>query len=86
LTEKTQGERADLTSRQNVGRLEKIAKQHGVSSRTIERDAKFAKAVDKLSPEEKAEVLAGKSEKTKMETPGEMIRSGCLSPLNPPLS
>jgi hypothetical protein len=33
---------------------ERLAKEYGVSPRTIERDAKFAEAVDKLSPEENA--------------------------------
>jgi ABC-type xylose transport system substrate-binding protein len=46
---------------------EKVAKQHHVSPDTVKRAEKFADAVDKLSPEEKAEVLAGKSGKTKQE-------------------
>jgi predicted DNA-binding transcriptional regulator YafY len=46
---------------------EKIAQETGVSARTVKRDVQFASAVNKLSPEEKAEVLAGKSGKTKQE-------------------
>jgi hypothetical protein len=45
----------------------KLAEKHGVSTATIKRDADFAKAVDQLSAEEKAKVLAGKSDKTKQE-------------------
>jgi len=56
LTEKEQGKRTDTTSGQNVPKLEEIAKKHGVSSRTIKRDAKFAEAVDKLPPEEKGDI------------------------------
>lgn len=46
---------------------EKIAEQHHVSPATVKRAEKFAEAVDKLSPEEKTEVLAGRSDKTKQE-------------------
>jgi hypothetical protein len=46
---------------------EKIANQHGISKKTIERDAKFAQALENLPPDEKKEVLAGKSMKTKKE-------------------
>jgi len=53
-----------------VGASEKLAKEYGVSSKTIERDAEFAKAVDKMNPEEKTEVLAGTSGKTKQEIKG----------------
>jgi len=74
LTDKQPGERTDLTSRQSGARLKSIAKEHGVSSRTIERDAKFAEAVDKLPEEERKEVLAGKSRKTKKEVMGIMER------------
>ena len=49
---------------------EKLAKEYGVSSKTIERDAEFADAVDQLPPEEKAEVLTGKTKKTKGELTG----------------
>lgn len=38
---------------------EKIAKEHHVSPATVKRAEKFAAAVDKLSPEEKKEVLEG---------------------------
>jgi hypothetical protein len=49
---------------------EKLAEQDHVSPATVKRAEKFADAVDKLPPEEKAEVLAGKSEKTKQEIKG----------------
>ncbi len=67
--EKKQGERTDLTSDQNDQKstAEKIAQETGVSAPTIRRDAQFAEAVDKLPPEEKKKVLAGKSKKTKKE-------------------
>ena len=45
----------------------KLAKEYGVSERTIRRDAKFAEAVDKLPTEEKARVLSGKSPRAKSE-------------------
>ena len=45
---KKQGQRTDLTSRQNVGSATstKLATNYGVTSRTIERDGQFARAVD----------------------------------------
>lgn len=49
--EKQQGARTDLTSRQNGGKLltaEKLAEQYKVSAHTVERDGKFADAIDKL--------------------------------------
>lgn len=49
---------------------EKIGKQHGVSSRTVERAEKFADGLDNISkvePEMKQEILHGKSEFTKQE-------------------
>ena len=49
--EKQQGKRTDLTSGQNVQKMEtreKLAEQHKVSSKTIQRDEKFALAVDKI--------------------------------------
>ena len=49
---KRQGERTDLTSAQNVLKFntaEEIGKQYGVSKATIERDAEFSKAVDKVA-------------------------------------
>lgn len=51
---------------QNDGQLrgktsQRLAEEYGVSSATIERDARFAKAVDKLAPEDKASVLNGTS-------------------------
>ena len=51
-SKKRQGARTDLTSGQNVQKLdtaEKIGKQYGVSKATIERDAEFSKAVDKVA-------------------------------------
>jgi len=35
---------------------EKLAKEYGVSPKTIQRDAKFAREVDKLPPEEKQDI------------------------------
>jgi hypothetical protein len=40
---------------------ESLAKEYGVSSRTIKRDGDFAMGVEKLSPSLKKEVLAGKT-------------------------
>jgi hypothetical protein len=51
----------------SIRTAEKIAEQHHVSPATVKRAEKFAEAVDKLPPEEKAEVLAGKSGKTRQE-------------------
>lgn len=50
-SKKRQGARTDLTSGQNVQKLstaEEIGKQYGVSKATIERDADFSEAVDKV--------------------------------------
>jgi hypothetical protein len=49
---------------------ERIGQETGVSASTIKRDAKFAEALDKLPSEEKVEILAGKSKKTKKEIIG----------------
>lgn len=46
---------------------ERMAEEHGVSEKTIRRDAEFAEAVDQLPDEEKKEVLSGKSKRTKKE-------------------
>ena len=46
---------------------EAVAEQFGVSEKTIRNDADFSVGVDQLPPEEKAEVLAGKSNRTKRE-------------------
>jgi hypothetical protein len=43
---KKQGERTDLTSRQNGKKLNSLAKEYGVSERTIQRDGAFAKEVE----------------------------------------
>lgn len=51
---KKQGARTDLTSRQNDGKsqstAQKIANDHGVSERTIERDGQFATNIETLKP------------------------------------
>ncbi|MDV3002600.1 MAG: hypothetical protein N5P05_004255 (plasmid) [Chroococcopsis gigantea SAG 12.99] len=55
--EKSQGERSDLTSGQNVQKLDKqelttaqnIATLHGVNEKTIRRDGKYAEAIDTLT-------------------------------------
>lgn len=57
-------------SRKHENTAKKLAKEYGVSESTIYRDAKFAKAVDKLPQEEKQEILSGKSKKTKQEIMG----------------
>lgn len=44
---------------------ERLAEKHGVSEKTIRLDAEFAQAVDQLPQDDKAKVLAGKSELTK---------------------
>jgi hypothetical protein len=54
------------TSTEAEGRTrEKVAEKHGVSARTVQNDADFAEAVDKLKPMEKEAVLAGTSGETK---------------------
>jgi hypothetical protein len=58
----------------------KLAKEYGVSPRTIERDAEFAAKVDTLPPEEKAEILTGKVKKTKGEITGK--KSSTTTPLD----
>lgn len=76
LQEKSQGKRSDLTSGQNVQKLqiestaEKLAKEYGVSDKTIIRDAQFAEGLEILAnenPELKKEVLAGTSKITKQD-------------------
>lgn len=52
LAEKKQGERKDLTSGQNDQKSETadiLAKEYNVAPKTIRRDAKFARAVDKIA-------------------------------------
>lgn len=46
---------------------EKVAKKHGVGRATVERDVKFAEAVDALPKEDAEIVLSGKSGMTKSE-------------------
>lgn len=53
-----------------ISTAEKIARQTGVSARTIKRDAKFATEVEKLPAEEKAQALSGKVAKSTVVTPG----------------
>jgi hypothetical protein len=53
--EKKQGQRTDLTSGQNDQKLEtreKLAIQHKVSAKTIQRDEKYAESVDKIAGED----------------------------------
>jgi hypothetical protein len=50
--EKKQGQRTDLTSGQNDQKLEtreKLALQHKVSAKTIQRDEKYAESIDKIA-------------------------------------
>jgi hypothetical protein len=50
--EKKQGERTDLTSGQDVlklGTQERLAEQHKVSAKTIQRDAKYAEGLNKFA-------------------------------------
>jgi hypothetical protein len=53
--EKKQGQRTDLTSGQNDQKLEtreKLAIQHKVSAKTIQRDEKYAESIDKIAGED----------------------------------
>ncbi|MEO1652455.1 MAG: hypothetical protein AAFU64_02825 [Bacteroidota bacterium] len=53
--EKQQGKRSDLTSGQNVQKLEtreKLAKEYKVSAKTIQRDEKYALAIDRLAQQD----------------------------------
>jgi hypothetical protein len=51
----------------NGSTAETLGDKHGVSADTIKRDAAFAAALDKLSPEERATILAGASGMTREE-------------------
>ena len=62
----------------------KLAVEYGVSERTIYNDAKLHRALSKLPPAEKAEVLAGKSDKTKAEITGGKSKSKDIPKLGPP--
>ncbi|HEY0652248.1 MAG TPA: hypothetical protein VGD65_03930 [Chryseosolibacter sp.] len=71
LQEKSQGQRTDLTSGQNVKKSEgettaaRLGAEFNVSERTIIRDAEFAKGIDKLEEEKpglRREILSGKSD------------------------
>lgn len=55
---------------QNVSLIQiapKIAKEHHVNPKTVQRAGKFAQSVDKMTPQERRDVLSGKSGKTKKE-------------------
>lgn len=57
LEKKENGQRGPEKLGQNdqaFGTAEKIAKQTGVSEKTVRRNAQFAQAVDKMTPEERA--------------------------------
>jgi hypothetical protein len=65
---KKQGKRSDLTSGKSCTKsdtAEKIAKDSGVSPRTVKNDAKFAEAADATG--ETAAVIAGTSKKSRKE-------------------
>ncbi|MCZ7405390.1 MAG: ParB/RepB/Spo0J family partition protein [Candidatus Methanoperedens sp.] len=64
------GIRQKIERGETISSSDKLAKEYGVSARTIERDVEFAEAVDKMSPEEKSDVLSGKQKKTKGELTG----------------
>ncbi|MEM7385134.1 MAG: hypothetical protein AAF514_09340, partial [Verrucomicrobiota bacterium] len=46
---------------------QKVAKQTGVSEKTVKRDAQFAEAVETLGPEKEKEIMAGKRKEPKSE-------------------
>ena len=55
----------NTSNRQNVGLT--LAEAHNVTPRTIERDAKFAEALDKVDAETRRQVLARESDLTKQQ-------------------
>lgn len=59
------GDRKSSGQNDHLKTSEILAEQFGVSEKTIRRDAAFAKAVDELSPERQAAVLAGKEKLSK---------------------
>lgn len=78
LQEKSQGQRNDLTSGQNVKKSEvvgettaaKLGAEFNVSERTIVRDADFARGIDRLEeemPGQRQQILSGKSNLTKQD-------------------
>ena len=76
LAEKSQGKRSDLTSGQNVQKLEgestaeRLAKEYNVSDKTIIRDGEFAEGLEilaKENPDLKTEILKGESKISKQE-------------------
>ena len=70
LEKKEHGVRGPKKSDQNEHSFktaESISRETGVSPATVRRNAQFAEAIAKMSPGERAEVLAGKSDKTKQE-------------------
>lgn len=54
-----------------------VAGKHGVNPSTVRRDAEYAKAVDTLQPDEKEEVLSGKSGKSKAEVINPVLCERC---------
>jgi len=65
---RSQNESAEQTTEKPGKRVaQEVAEKHGVSQATIHRDVQFAEAVDSLPPDQKAQVLAGESGKTKSE-------------------
>ena len=62
----------------------RLAKEHGVGEATIRRDAGFAAGVDKIEREEgpaaKAEILSGKSTRTKQEVIAKAKPHGAAKP------
>ncbi len=52
------------TTEPQVNMAEALATEYGVSSRTIKRDGEFAASLEKLPPEAKRDVLAGKLPKS----------------------
>lgn len=56
---------------------ERIAKNEGVSPKTIRRDAEFAEGVDQLKPEARAKVLSGEATATKKEISTQIFCPNC---------
>ena len=71
---KKQGARTDLTSRQNDGKFhaaDRVAEQHGIAPRTVERAASFANDVDAIADRighaARTELLSGSTGATRAE-------------------
>lgn len=74
----TDAEKSNGQNVQLIGDTAKeIAEKHGVNEKTIRRDSEYAKAVDTLTPEEKEEVLSGKSGKSKSEVINPILCERC---------